>query len=186
MCESQPYRSLSFLGDRPAIIYALHAARGSTLVYNGLGDSVVGIPKHGEPFFADLRERTAALHGGLEGVFETGFAPTNASHRPYFLTRPVVQWLERQIDFPNWTEAAIRSMPETKISEWSAKTGVELDKLYATEEREGGTPALAEDIPGYKRELLNALPTAQWETQKDRFTLEAWLARALSNSPSKK
>ena len=35
---------MSFLGDRPAVIYALHAARGPTLIFNGLGDSVVGIP----------------------------------------------------------------------------------------------------------------------------------------------
>ncbi|MBM3854878.1 MAG: hypothetical protein FJ399_17290, partial [Verrucomicrobia bacterium] len=31
MCQGQPYQSLGFLGDRPATIYALHAARGPTL-----------------------------------------------------------------------------------------------------------------------------------------------------------
>lgn len=180
MCESQPYRSLSFLGDRPAVIYALHAARGPALIYNGLGDSVVGIPKQGEAFFKDLRERTVALHGGPAGVFDTGFAPTNASHRPYFLIRPVVQWLEKQIDFPNWTEATIRAMPETRIGSWAGTNGVVIDKLYATEEREGGTLALGDDIPGYTREMLNVFPTAEWETRKRDYILETWVEAALN------
>jgi dienelactone hydrolase len=178
MCESQPYRSLNFLGDRPAVIYALHAARGPALIFNGLGDSVVGIPKHGEAFFTDLHERTVQLRGSPTGVFDTGFAPTNASHRPYFVTRPVVQWLEKQIDFPNWTGETIRAMPETKISVWAEKTGVAMDKLYATEEREGGTMALGNDICGYDREILNVLPRDEWEAKKKDFILETWFEAA--------
>jgi hypothetical protein len=182
MCESLPYRSLSFLGDRPAVIYALHAARGPALIFNGLGDSVVGIPRQGEAFFTELRERTIRLHGGSAGVFDTGFAPTNASHRPYFLTRPVVQWLERQIGFPNWTAETIRTMPETKISEWSARVNVPLDKLYATEEREGGTLALGNDVPGHAPELLDVFPRADWEARKKEFILETWVEAAQKES----
>jgi dienelactone hydrolase len=184
MCQGFPYQSLSFLGDRPATIYALHAARGPTLIFNGLGDTVVGIPGMGEPFFRDLQERTARLHGSSVAVFETGFAATNAGHRPYFLTRPVVQWLQKQIAFPNWTEQTIRSMPETKISAWSEKTGVTLDKLYATEEREGGTPALSNDIPGYSRDMLNVFPPQEWEPQKQAFILETWLEAAKAHVKS--
>ncbi len=175
MCQGLPYRSLSFLGDRPAVIYALHAARGPTLIFNGPDDTVVAIPKCGEPFFQELRQRVARLHGGAEGVFETGLAPAGAGHRPYFLTRPVVQWLEKQIDFPCWTEASIRSMPETRIGTWAEKMGVPLDKLYATEQREGGTPALGAEVPGYTPEMLNVLPRDQWESRKKDFILEAWL-----------
>src|SRR5205085_137357 len=54
MCQSLPYRSLEFLGDRPAVIYALNAVRGTTLIYNGLGDTVIGIPSQAEAFFSDL------------------------------------------------------------------------------------------------------------------------------------
>jgi dienelactone hydrolase len=182
MCQAFPYRSLNFLGDRPAVVYALHASRGPTLIFNGLGDSVVGIPGHAQPFFRDLRERTIALLGTSNGVFQTGFAPTNAGHRPYFITRPAVQWLEQQIDFPNWTEDSIRSMPETKISAWAEKNGVAIDRLYATEEREGGTMALGNDIPGYTRDMLNVFPPAEWEKLKDHYVLESWL-HAATNSP---
>ena len=69
-------------------------------------------------------------------------------------------------------------MPETKISTWAEKTGVILDKLYATEEREGGTPALGQDVPGYTLEMLDALPRDQWESRKKDFILEAWLEAA--------
>src|SRR2546425_9802075 len=35
MCQSIPYQSLSFLGDRGATLYDLHASRGATLILNG-------------------------------------------------------------------------------------------------------------------------------------------------------
>jgi beta-galactosidase len=175
MCQALPYQSLRFLGDRPAVIYALHASRGPTLIFNGPSDTVVSMPKYGEPFFADLRNRVVQLHGGPAGVFEAGFASPDAGHRPYFVTRPVVQWLEKQIDFPNWTDQAIRSMPETKIGDWAKRTGVPLDKLYATEDREGGTLALGDDIPGYAPDSLNVLPLKEWESRKKDFILETWL-----------
>lgn len=175
MCQAFPYQSLDFLGDRAAVIYALHAARGPLLIYNGLGDTVVGIPSHNVEFFNELRARTSQLHGSSAGVFETGFAGTNCSHRPYWLTRPVVEWLDRQIDFPRWTEAQIRSMPEIKISDWAQKYGVFMDKMYATEEREGGTPALDAGVPGYDREELNVFPAAQWDSVKKDYILETWL-----------
>ena len=69
-------------------------------------------------------------------------------------------------------------MPETKISAWSAKTNVPVDKLYATEEREGGTPALEANVPGYAAEMLDALPRNEWESRKKDFTLEGWLEAA--------
>jgi dienelactone hydrolase len=178
MCQGLPYRSLSFLGDRPAAIYALHASRGPTLIFNGPDDTVVAMPNCGASFFQELQQRVIRLHGSTDGVFETGFARAGASHRPYFLTRPVVQWLEKQIDFPRWTEESIRSLPETRIGTWAEKTGVPLDKLYATEAREGGTLALGEDIPGYTPEMLNVLPRNEWESRKKDFILEAWLEAA--------
>ncbi|MCU0917794.1 MAG: hypothetical protein MUC88_25010, partial [Planctomycetes bacterium] len=181
MCQGLPYKSLAFLGDRPAALYALHAARGPTLIFNGPGDTVVAMPNSGPPFFQALRERVARLHGSTKGLFETGFAPKDASHRPYFLTRPVVQWLDRQIDFPNWTEESLRSLPETRIGTWAEQTGVSLDRSYATEEREGGTPALGQDVPGYTPEMLDVLPRDEWESRKSDFVLETWLEAVQKN-----
>ena len=176
MCQGIPYQSLSFLGDRPAVLYALHASRGSTLLYNGLQDTTVSIPKHGKPFFDDLHRRTEKLRGSSKGLFEYEF--TEGAHRPYFVTRPVAQWLERQLDFPNWTEADIAAMPVTHISEWARANGVELDRLYATEEREGGAQALGAGIPALSRKDLSVFTPEQWEREKDRLIYESWLKAA--------
>jgi hypothetical protein len=177
MCQSLPYRSLSFLGDRPAAIYALHAARGPTLIWNGLADTVVAMDKTPPPFFEDLRTRVAKLRGNTEGIFETGFTP-GASHRPYFVTKPVALWLEKQLDFPNWTAAQIEAMPESHISEWAAANKVFIDKGYASEDREGGIHALGADIPGLTRETLSVFTEEEWQQQKPRLILESWEAAA--------
>jgi cellobiose epimerase len=177
MCSALPYRSLSFLGDRPAAIYALHASRGPTLLWNGLRDDVMTIDKQGLSFFQDMRQRTIAIRGSAEGVFEMGFDP-QASHRPYFLTRPVALWLKKQLDLPNWTEEAIRVMPETRSGQWAEKNGILIDRLYATEEREGGTPALGSDVPGYTRDELSVLSADEWQVRKREFILETWLQSA--------
>jgi dienelactone hydrolase len=176
MCQGIPYRSLSFLGDRPAVIYALHAARGPTFVYNGLQDSTVYITSHGPDFFVDLHRRTARIHGGTDGVFEYEF--TTGAHRPYLVTKPVVRWLERHLDFPNWTEAEIAALPVTHIGKWARAGAVELDPLYAGEEREGGTPALGESVPAPRRGDLHVFPPEQWERMRGRLTYEAWLTAA--------
>jgi len=178
MCQALPYQALLFLGDRGAVLYNLHADRGATLVFNGSADDVVSIPGQGGPaFFEDLRRRVVALHGGERSVFEFGFSP-GTGHRPYFLTRPVALWLEGRLQFPNWTAESIAAMPETHISEWAARNGVAIDKSYAAEIREGGTPALGAGIPAVPHDELDALPRDRWEREKDRYIYETWLKNA--------
>jgi dienelactone hydrolase len=179
MCQGIPYRSLSFLGDRPAVLYALHASRGPTLTYNGLQDTTVAIPTHGPDFFADMHRRAAKLHGGTSGLFEYKF--DTGAHRPWFVTRPVARWLESQLDFPNWTDAEIASMPLTHISEWAREKQVELDRLYATEEREGGAMAIGTGLPALSRRDLSVFSDHDWEREKDHLVYESWVkaARAL-------
>jgi dienelactone hydrolase len=173
MCQGIPYRTLSFLPHRPAALYALHRA---ALAYNGLEDTTVAIPRHGEPHFRDLQRRVAELRGSGAG-FEFAFEP-GAGHRPWFVTRPVALWLERQLDFPSWTEAAIRALPETHIGPWAQTQGVALDPLYASEHREGGTRALGDGVPGLSRDLLSVFPASEWERERDRLVYESWLAAA--------
>src|SRR5574340_515660 len=184
MCQGIPYKALNFLGDRPAIIYALHASRGPTLTYNGLQDQTVSITTHGPDFFADMHRRAAAVHGGTQGLFEYQF--TTGERRPYFVTKPVALWLERKLDFPNWTEADIAAMPVTHISEWASRTGVTLDRLYATEAREGGALAIGAPLPAPSREQLSVFTPEQWEREKDRLIYESWLKAARAQTASRR
>jgi hypothetical protein len=131
MCQSIPYRSLLVLGDRPAVLFALNAERGPTLIHNGSTDEMVAIPSHGEDFFRDMRERTIQKLGDAKNVFTYSFTP-GGGHRPYFVTKPVGIWLNEQLHFPNW-EAISRD--ETKIGDWAQANGVPIDKAYATEHR---------------------------------------------------
>ena len=182
-CQGLPYQSLAFLGDRAATLYTLQATRGPTLIFNGTADSVVNMPKTGAPFMNDLHSRTVLRFGKSEGVFDSAFVP-DVSHRPFFVTRPVALWLHRQLNFPYWTDAKIKSLPVTRIGDWAAANAVEMDKLYATEEREGGTPALGKGFPGFKRDDLSVLSGDEWAKRKNEFVLESWLdaARAAATS----
>lgn len=177
MCQGLPYQALGFLGDRPAAIYALHAKRGPTLIYNGLADTVVAIPTHGESFFHDLRRRTAALLGSADGIFDYRLV-AGISHRPFFVTRDVALWLEQQLDFPNWTAATIEQMPTTHISAWAAANNVAMDRGYIAEDREGGTPALGEGIPGLSRDDLSVFTAADWQRHMSELIYESWVAKA--------
>ena len=178
MCQAIPYKSLMFLGDRGAVLYDLHALRGGTFIFNGTADGVVTSEALGpKGFFADLRRRTIERHGGAKNVFEFGFEQ-DAGHRPYFVTRPVAMWLQRQLHFPNWTEAKIASMPETHIGEWARRERVYIEPAYDTEVREAGARALGQGIPGVAREQLTAVPLDQWRREKDQFVYESWIAKA--------
>ena len=177
MCQSIPYRSMKFLGDRGAALYDLHADRGATLVWNGTADDVVSIQRTGAGFFEDLQKRTIALHGSPKNVFEFGFTE-GTGHRPYFVTRPVALWLEKRLDFPNWTADSIAAMPETHILEWAERGGVAIDKAYATELREGGTRALGTGVPAVAHDLLNALPEDRWQRDKEKYAYETWVRAA--------
>ena len=179
LCQGVPYRSLQFLDDRPAVIYTLHASRGPTLIFNGLLDTTVNIPAHGQPFFQDLHDRTIELRGNAEGVFDFGFVK-DAAHRPFFVTRPVALWLHHHLDFAYFTEASIKTMPETHISEWAKTHSIEMDTLYLSEEREGGTLALGADMPGFSRSNLNVFTVEEWESLKDDLIHESWREKARS------
>jgi dienelactone hydrolase len=177
MCQGIPYRSLMFLGDRPAVLYAMRASIGPTLVFNGTADTVVGIPPNGKQLLADLQRRTAALRGSSDGIFETGWEQ-GTSHRPYFVTRPVALWLERHLGFPNWSAAQIEAMPTTHISEWAAANSVPMDRLYADELREGGARTLGTGVPALSRSQLSVFSDEEWDKQKDRMIYETWIREA--------
>ena len=53
-----------------------------------------------------------------------------------------------------------------------------MDKLHATEEREGGTRAVGGDVPGIAREALSVFSREEWETAKAATMFDAWVAAA--------
>lgn len=176
ICQGYAYGSLNFLGDRPAYIYALQADRGPTLIWNGHQDHVTHQEETPDAFYADMRRRTIALRGSGENVFEYGWNDAGG-HRPYWLTKPVALWLQRQLRFPNWTEARIAAMPEVKIGDWANRVAVG-DPSAKGEAPPDGTVALEADIPGYARDELNVFTPEEWPAVKAPYVMEAWVDAA--------
>lgn len=173
MCQAIPYQSLSFLGDRGAVLMALNARRGTMMIHNGSTDDVVAMSGGAPKFFADLRARTVELLGSDKNVFEYGFTP-DGGHRPYFVTRPVAEWLNKRLHFPAWHAI---SRDETKIGDWAKAKGVPMDKQYGDDHREGGTIALGKNVPFVSHDKLDAVPRDYWDKHKSEFVLEEWFER---------
>jgi len=69
-------------------------------------------------------------------------------------------------------------MAETHIGEWAERNHVPIDKLYATELREGGTRAIGADVPAVPHDDMNTLPLERWQHDKSRYVYETWVENA--------
>jgi dienelactone hydrolase len=176
-CQMPPYKALLTLGDRGAVLYALNASRGPMLVMNGSDDTVMDMPHHPPEWFAAVRERALALVGpdshAAQDMFTTVVFP-GISHRPSWVDRQGVAWLNQQLHFTVWNAATIASEPTTHIGDWIKANDVFLAKSYDREDRESGLNALGTGFPGIKRDDLMVLPQADWLREKDRLTYAAW------------
>jgi dienelactone hydrolase len=177
MCERIPYQSLKSLGDRGAVLFALNAKRGPTLIYNGTADDTVDIVHEGADFFADLRKRTIAELGNSKDVFEFGFSQ-GTGHAPYFLTKPVALWLEEKEKFPDWTKKQIEAMPELRLSDWASTNHLPLAQSPSFLKDEGAVKALDGKIPALARDSLRAIPDAVWDAERENYVYETWVSRA--------
>jgi dienelactone hydrolase len=178
-CQSGPYMSLNFLGDRGATLYALRAKAGPTLVLNGDQDSLITKFNEKESFFEALRPRIAAITGSQTNLPETIWFP-GAGHRPSWVTKSSALWLNQQLHFPNWTDVQISSFATIRAADWAAKTGVRISKGYQIEQKEGGVLALDLNLPGLTREQLSAVPEEDWQKNHTLYTLEGWAPKALA------
>jgi hypothetical protein len=166
--QSSVYRSLAPLGDRAAVLFALNAKRGPTLVWNGSDDETVDAQHHGRAFFENLRVRTSAEAGGGKYVFDFGFS--GGGHLPYFVTRPVASWLDDKLKLPNWTKKDVDALPDIRVGDWADKNHVAV--------QQGTTAALGNDIPAVSRSELHAIPEAVWDAEQNAYIYETWLERA--------
>jgi dienelactone hydrolase len=185
MCQSGPYKALEFLGDRPAVLFALQAKRGPTFIINGTNDTVVAIPTHGPDFFDDLRKRVIAVNGSGKKVFTTYFDP-GASHRPGWVTKIAAQWLADNLHFANWKSGQIADLPTIRIGDWAAKNGVEFNKSAQREDRDAGLVAIDVNVPRLTAEQLSVLPMAEWEKQREEFVYSIWARDAIADAEKTK
>lgn len=176
-CQTPPYLALGVLGDRGAILYALNAARGPMYVMNGDDDTVMKMADHPPAWFADVRTRAIALNGNDRNMFTTVLYP-GISHRTSWVDLDGMLWLNQQLHFAFWDDAAIRAQGTTHISTWITANHVDIAPAYFQENREGGLDAIGQGFPGIPRADLMVLPQDEWERQKDTLLYDAWAAKA--------
>ncbi len=176
-CQMPPYKALLPIGDRGAVLYALNAERGAMLVMNGSADTVMDMEHHPPEWFAEVRSRALALVGpdshAAKNMFTTVVYP-GISHRPSWVDRQGVAWLNTQIRFAVWNAQTIATEPTTHVGDWTKASGVYLAAGSALEDREAGLNALGAGFPGIQPDDLMALPHDEWIKEKDRLTYEVW------------
>ncbi len=175
-CQAPPYRALGVLGDRGAILYTLNAERGPTFVMNGDADTVMKMADHPPSWFADVRRRTIDMAGSDADVFTTILYP-GVSHRTSWVNLDGMLWLNRQLHFALWDDAAIRAAGTTHISTWIHANNVDISANYLREDREGGLDAVGTGFPAIPRQDLMVLPDADWEQEKGQLVYDAWAAK---------
>jgi dienelactone hydrolase len=179
MCQGGPYRALSSLPDKAAILYALHQRAGETLVLNGTEDALVAAPHHGDSFFADLNARVGALAGPAAPRIEYRFYP-GVGHRPSWVNRDAAAWLNTRLHFPLWRNVPLNSLGETHIAEWAATTGAHINHGYEKETSEGGIRAVGHGFPAPTRAQLQAVPPIEWQAHVDQYTWQGWAKLTLA------
>jgi hypothetical protein len=125
-----------------------------------------------------VRARAAQIRGELGGgLFETILYP-GISHRTSWVDQDGMLWLNRQLHFALWDDAAIRSAGTTHISDWIRENHVDISPNYIREDREGGLDAVGRGFPGIPRASLMVLPDTVWEQQKQELIYDSWAAKA--------
>jgi lysophospholipase L1-like esterase/dienelactone hydrolase len=178
-CQMPPYKALLPLGDRGAVLYALNAERGPMLVMNGSNDTVMDIPHHSPAWFDQVRTRALALVGsGTAANMFTTIVYPGISHRPSWVDRQGVAWLNQQLHFALWNANTIATEPTTHIGDWIKANHVYLAKSYDREDREAGLNALGTRFPALSNDDLMVLPQTDWTLDKNRLTYAAWAEKA--------
>jgi dienelactone hydrolase len=175
-CQAPPYRALAVVGDRGPILYTLNAERGPMYVMNGDDDTVMKMADHPPSWFDAVHERTVTMAGTEQNLFTTVLY-SGISHRTSWVDLDGMLWLNQQLHFALWDDAAIRAAGTTHISTWIRANNVDISPNYIVEIREGGLDAVGKDIAAIPRADLMVLPEAEWQKQKDSLLYDAWAAR---------
>ena len=128
------------------------------------------------PICGNVPER---LRGSAANLFRSWIRARQRATAPYFVTRPVALWLDQPARPAGLVARRHRDDARDTHRHLGAGRGVAIDRLYATEEREGGTPALGSNIPAIDREpALFVFTPEEWDRRKDRLIYESWVEAA--------
>jgi len=177
-CSRMPYEAAARIMDFNEM-HALLAPHASTLFINGTHDSIIDVTEGGAGV---VRRTRACLAGarkiledaGMEGTLEARFIP-GVGHQVHMLTRPAVEWIQRHL----MTESQRQPIPvgTVRYGDWVAANGQKMEKLYDTEERQGGTPCV--DIGAIWRDPRELACFPDTEHPGPEYTWQGWVEQRL-------
>jgi dienelactone hydrolase len=184
-CTSMPYeafaRTMSF--DEMTALLAPHS---TTLFLNGTNDTIIDPDENGAALVRHVRAGISGAEqilqdAGVEGVITSHFVP-DACHRAHLITHPAAAWMQQHLMPP----AERRAIPAAivKLGDWVDAWGQQLEKLYDTEARQRGTPAI--DIGAAYREPNALACFPDGEKPAPEYTWQGWVTSTIGSDAAPK
>ena len=173
-CTTMPYQAFAeFMSfDEMTALVAPHCA---TLFHCGDSDDIIDNEECGKAVVRDLETlipraieilEKAGVSGSIETLVEKG-----ASHRPLFLSRPSVLWLQKHLMNP---EERIPVPEKTvRFGDWADSHGHPIEKLYNTEARERGLEVVDVGVVYHDPSDLACFPDQ--ERPDPEYTMKGWV-----------
>jgi cephalosporin-C deacetylase-like acetyl esterase len=173
-CTTMPYQAFAEFMDFNEMT-ALVAPHCATLFHCGDSDDIIDSEENGKAVVRDLetiipRALDILEKGGVPGTIES-IIEKGASHRPLFLTRSSVLWLQEHLMEPG----ARIPVPEETVpfGEWADSQGHPIEKLYNTEARERSLEAVDIGAVYHDPRELACFPG---KVKPDpEYTMEGWV-----------
>jgi len=94
-------------------------------------------------------------------------------HRPYHGHKEALLWIHKHLGTPRMEEEDIRNLPTVNAGNWCDANGIQLERLYGTEQHQRGAILPDLNLKPISREELACL-TPQ-EVGTPQYTIEGWL-----------
>jgi dienelactone hydrolase len=175
LCTSVPFTNLRKSMDWPTFI-GLAAPHCALLTANGDSDSVIDRNDRAVWQRSAAHLEAARKHWGEQGdAMLANYLERGGGHRPYFVYREALLFLDRHLDLPGATPESIQALPTVNAGAWCDRYQIQLEKLYGTELHWRGASLPDLNIRPLPPEALAVLQPA--EKGLPVFTLEGWLER---------
>lgn len=157
-----------------ATLLALGAPGCATLLCVGDDDAICGGQESYVRWFDPLFARAWSLYDaqGAPCKLARRVYP-NAGHRPFFLGREAVLWLQGTVGLPRMSRSQVRAAHTIRLGDWAAWNGVEIEEPYNTEAHYAGTEVLEAGVRYLSPSELRCVSDDQ--RRSPQFTLEGWL-----------
>jgi hypothetical protein len=162
---------------------ALAAPDCAVLLANGDADWV--IDKGQRDVWRRLRQVVSRASNVYQQLGSPGriraWFEADGGHRPYFVSKPSLEWIHQHLGTPAMTLEQIRKLPTVNAGGWCDKHGIKLERLYGTPLHQRGATLPELGLSPTPREMLSCLKPGELGTPQ--FTVEGWLQQIERKSP---